>query len=98
MQVSSDLSIVDLDVPFGLMLALGASINAYSNLGVLAVVTWQVLFVSVPMIVLAIRLQVILCDSVGYSFVTISCTKSCALLLFFFQEVKQCMSYIYNYH
>ncbi|ONM02879.1 ABC transporter C family member 10, partial [Zea mays] len=56
-RVSSDLSIVDLDVPFGLMLALGASINAYSNLGVLAVVTWQVLFVSVPMMVLALRLQ-----------------------------------------
>ena len=59
MQVSSDLSIVDLDVPFAFMFSLGASLNAYSNLGVLAVVTWQVLFVSVPMIVLAIRLQVI---------------------------------------
>ncbi|VAI82659.1 unnamed protein product [Triticum turgidum subsp. durum] len=55
--VSSDLSIVDLDVPFAFVFSLGASLNAYSNLGVLAVVTWQVLFVSVPMIVLAIRLQ-----------------------------------------
>uniref|UniRef100_A0A453QSB6 ABC transmembrane type-1 domain-containing protein n=1 Tax=Aegilops tauschii subsp. strangulata TaxID=200361 RepID=A0A453QSB6_AEGTS len=53
----SDLSIVDLDVPFAFVFSLGASLNAYSNLGVLAVVTWQVLFVSVPMIVLAIRLQ-----------------------------------------
>jgi len=60
MQVSSDLSIVDLDVPFGLMFAAGVSINAYRNLGVLAVVTWKVLFVSVPIFVLAIRLQVIL--------------------------------------
>jgi hypothetical protein len=59
-QVSSDLSIVDLDVPFGLMFAAGASLNAYSNLGVLAAVTWQVLFVIVPMMVLALRLQVIL--------------------------------------
>ncbi|XP_050223929.1 ABC transporter C family member 10-like [Mercurialis annua] len=56
-RVSSDLSIVDLDVPFGLVFALGATTNAYANLGVLAVVTWQVLFVSIPMIYLAIRLQ-----------------------------------------
>ena len=44
-QVSSDLSIVDLDVPFGLMFVAGVSINAYRNLVVLAVVTWKVLFV-----------------------------------------------------
>uniref|UniRef100_A0ACD5WW52 Uncharacterized protein n=1 Tax=Avena sativa TaxID=4498 RepID=A0ACD5WW52_AVESA len=56
-RVSSDLSTVDLDVPFAFMFSLSASLNGYSNLGVLAVVTWQVLFVSVPMIVLAIRLQ-----------------------------------------
>uniref|UniRef100_A0A8R7VE48 ABC transmembrane type-1 domain-containing protein n=1 Tax=Triticum urartu TaxID=4572 RepID=A0A8R7VE48_TRIUA len=56
-RVSSDLSIVDLDVPFAFMFSLGANLNAYSNLVVLAVVTWQVLFVSIPMIVLAIRLQ-----------------------------------------
>ncbi|KDO56159.1 hypothetical protein CISIN_1g0009011mg, partial [Citrus sinensis] len=56
-RVSSDLSIVDLDVPFSLIFAVGATTNAYSNLGVLAVVTWQVLFVSIPVIFLAIRLQ-----------------------------------------
>ncbi|KAF7093794.1 hypothetical protein CFC21_096182 [Triticum aestivum] len=56
-RVSSDLSIVDLDIPFAFVLSLGTSLNAYTNLGVLAVVTWQVLFVAVPMIVLAIRLQ-----------------------------------------
>ncbi|XP_062228125.1 ABC transporter C family member 10-like isoform X2 [Phragmites australis] len=56
-RVSSDLSIVDLDVPFAFMFSISASLNAYSNLGVLAVVTWQVLFVAVPTIVLAIRLQ-----------------------------------------
>lgn len=59
MQVSSDLSIIDLDVPLVIMFTSSASLNAYSSLGVLAVVTWQVLFVSVPMIVLAITLQVI---------------------------------------
>ncbi|KAK8569581.1 hypothetical protein V6N13_046631 [Hibiscus sabdariffa] len=56
-RVSVDLSIVDLDVPFSLVFACAATMNAYSNLGVLAVVTWQVLFVSVPVIYAAIRLQ-----------------------------------------
>uniref|UniRef100_A0ACD6ADW5 Uncharacterized protein n=1 Tax=Avena sativa TaxID=4498 RepID=A0ACD6ADW5_AVESA len=56
-RVSSDLSIIDLDVPFAFMFGFTASLNAYSSLGVLAVVTWEVLFVSLPMIVLAIRLQ-----------------------------------------
>lgn len=53
-----DLSIVDLDVPFSLIFAVGATANAYAALGVLAVITWQVLFISIPTIVLAICLQV----------------------------------------
>lgn len=57
-QVSSDSSIVDLDVPFSLIFSISATMNAYSNLGVLAVITWQTLFVSIPMIYLTIRLQV----------------------------------------
>ncbi|XP_050223926.1 ABC transporter C family member 10-like [Mercurialis annua] len=56
-RVSSDLSIVDLDVPFGLVFVVATATIAYSNLGILAVVAWQVLFVSIPMIYLAIRLQ-----------------------------------------
>ncbi|CAA3016437.1 ABC transporter C family member 10-like [Olea europaea subsp. europaea] len=56
-RVSVDLSIVDLDVPFNLIFTLGSTTNAYANLAVLAVVTWQVLFVSIPMVFLAIRLQ-----------------------------------------
>uniref|UniRef100_A0A8R7V4M5 ABC transporter C family member 10 n=1 Tax=Triticum urartu TaxID=4572 RepID=A0A8R7V4M5_TRIUA len=55
--VSSDLCIVDLDIPFAFALSLGGSLIAYGNLGVLVVITWQVLSVSVPMIVLAIWLQ-----------------------------------------
>lgn len=61
LQVSSDLSIVDIDIPFSLIFAVGASMNALANLGVLAVITWQVLFVSIPTIYLALRLQVRLC-------------------------------------
>ncbi|PIA49186.1 hypothetical protein AQUCO_01300206v1 [Aquilegia coerulea] len=56
-RVSSDLSIVDLDVPFSFLLSVGATINTYANLGVLAVITWPVLFVSIPMVYLAILLQ-----------------------------------------
>ncbi|KAF8380113.1 hypothetical protein HHK36_027584 [Tetracentron sinense] len=56
-RVSADLSIVDLDVPFSLVFAVGATTNAYANLGVLAAVTWPILFVSIPMVYLAIRLQ-----------------------------------------
>ncbi|XP_021826993.1 ABC transporter C family member 10-like isoform X2 [Prunus avium] len=56
-RVSSDLSIVDLDIPFNLVFACGAAINASSNLVVLAVVSWQVLLVCIPMVYLAIHLQ-----------------------------------------
>ncbi|XP_048543326.1 ABC transporter C family member 10-like [Triticum urartu] len=56
-RVSSDLSIIDLDFPFAFALSLGGSLIAYSNLGVLVVIMWQVLFIAVPMIVLAIWLQ-----------------------------------------
>ncbi|OVA05625.1 ABC transporter [Macleaya cordata] len=56
-RVSSDLSIVDLDLPFSLILSATATTNTYANLGVLAVITWQVLVVSIPMVYLAITLQ-----------------------------------------
>ena len=58
MQVSSDLSIIDLDVPFSLIFSVSSYINAYSILVVLAVVTWQVLFVAIPFVYVVIRLQV----------------------------------------
>ncbi|PSS32349.1 ABC transporter C family member 10 like [Actinidia chinensis var. chinensis] len=56
-RVSVDLSIVDLDVPFSFIFSVGATTTFYANLTVLAVVTWQVLFVSIPMVYFAIRLQ-----------------------------------------
>ncbi|KAF5451127.1 hypothetical protein F2P56_031420 [Juglans regia] len=56
-RVSSDLSDTDLDVPFSLIFSVSSSINTCSALVVLAVVTWQVLFVSIPMIYLTIRFQ-----------------------------------------
>ncbi|KAK5782654.1 hypothetical protein PVK06_037159 [Gossypium arboreum] len=56
-RVSSDLSIVDIDIPFSLIFTIAATVNTCSNLAVLAVVTWQVLFVSIPIIYAAIRLE-----------------------------------------
>ncbi|XP_026399581.1 ABC transporter C family member 10-like [Papaver somniferum] len=56
-RVSSDLSIVDLDLPASFVLAVLAILNVSSNLVVLAVITWQVLFVSIPMIYMVILLQ-----------------------------------------
>ncbi|KAJ4954025.1 hypothetical protein NE237_030857 [Protea cynaroides] len=56
-RVSSDMSIVDLDVPFSLIFTVGSATNVCVSLGVLAVVTWQVLFVSISMIYLTLYLQ-----------------------------------------
>ncbi|RDX62968.1 ABC transporter C family member 10, partial [Mucuna pruriens] len=56
-RVSSDLSIMDLDVPFIIAYTVGGTTNFYSNLSVLAIITWQILLISVPMVYIAIRLQ-----------------------------------------
>lgn len=56
--MSSDLSIIDLDIPFTFQATFGATTAAYASLGVLAVMIWQVLFVALPVIYMAIRLQV----------------------------------------
>jgi len=49
---------MDLDLPFSLSYSMGATINFYSSLAVLAVVTWQVLIVAIPMLYVVIRMQV----------------------------------------
>ncbi|KAK4734645.1 hypothetical protein R3W88_008906 [Solanum pinnatisectum] len=56
-RVSSDLSIVDLDIPFNFIFTFGSTTNFYSNLTVVAIVTWPVLVISIPMLYLAIQLQ-----------------------------------------
>ena len=50
---------MDIDIPFILGFAVGAIIFLYSNLIVLAVVTWKILIVAIPMVYVAFRLQVI---------------------------------------
>ncbi|XP_074291639.1 ABC transporter C family member 10-like [Silene latifolia] len=56
-RVSVDFSIVDLDLPFSLLFAIGVTMNAYTNMGVLAVIAWQILFVSIPVVYTLFRLQ-----------------------------------------
>jgi len=50
---------MDLDLPFSLTFAMGGTIVFCSSLTVLAVVSWQVLIVAIPMVYFAIRMQVI---------------------------------------
>jgi ATP-binding cassette subfamily C (CFTR/MRP) protein 2 len=57
MQVSSDLNVIDLDVPFTLSFSISATLNAYINLGVLCFFTWPILFIAAPIIIMAVRLQ-----------------------------------------
>ncbi|KAH8522074.1 hypothetical protein Peur_040634 [Populus x canadensis] len=56
-RVSSDLSVIDLEVAFRLTIAIGSTMNTYFNFAVLAFLTWPVLFVIIPMIYLNIVLQ-----------------------------------------
>ncbi|KAI6707125.1 hypothetical protein NL676_010087 [Syzygium grande] len=56
-RVSSDLSIIDVDVAFKLTIALGSTMNTYSNFLILAFLTWPVLVVIIPMIYLTLIIQ-----------------------------------------
>ncbi|KAL3499268.1 hypothetical protein ACH5RR_038361 [Cinchona calisaya] len=56
-RVSSDMNSVDLEVPIGFTVALAGAVNVYATYGILALLTWQVLFVIAPMICLTIILQ-----------------------------------------
>ncbi|KAK1285949.1 ABC transporter C family member 10 [Acorus calamus] len=56
-RVSSDLSIVDVELPFGIVFTTCSSMVALSNLGVLMAITWPVLIISVPVLYLTIQLK-----------------------------------------
>jgi len=49
---------MDIDIPFSLTFAVAGTLVFYSSLTVLAVVTWQVLVLAIPMVYVAIYLQV----------------------------------------
>ncbi|EFJ08247.1 hypothetical protein SELMODRAFT_132012 [Selaginella moellendorffii] len=56
-RLSVDLSILDVDIPFSMQIAMSATLNAYSSLAVTAAVTWQILIVVIPVIYISRRLQ-----------------------------------------
>jgi len=56
-RVSSDFNILDVDIPFIFVVCMTYTMNVYSSLGVLAIVTWKVLFAAIPMIYLTFQLQ-----------------------------------------
>ncbi|XP_057446133.1 ABC transporter C family member 10-like [Lotus japonicus] len=56
-RVSADLSIVDLDLPLNLAYTVGGAISYYADLIVLTAITWQVLFITIPMVYVVLRLQ-----------------------------------------
>lgn len=57
-QASSDMSVLDLDIPFALAFALSGVIDVTTTILVMATVTWQVLIVAVPIILAARYFQV----------------------------------------
>ncbi|KAJ4832340.1 hypothetical protein Tsubulata_002123 [Turnera subulata] len=56
-EISSDLSIIDLEIAFRLAVGIGTTMNTYLSFAVLAILTWPVLFVIIPTIYFSILLQ-----------------------------------------
>jgi len=58
MQASSDLSILDFDIPYSITFVASIAIEVLVIICVMASVTWQVLIVAVPAMVGSIYIQV----------------------------------------
>ncbi|WCJ26430.1 ABC transporter C family member 10 [Euphorbia peplus] len=56
-RLSSDMSIIDIEVAFRMIITSGSTINSYSNFVVLAFLSWPVSFVIVPVLYISLRLQ-----------------------------------------
>ncbi|CAI0441269.1 unnamed protein product [Linum tenue] len=56
-RVSSDLSIIDLELAYKLTISLGSTLNAYTILALLATLAWPVLFIIFPILYLIMVLQ-----------------------------------------
>ncbi|GFZ16425.1 multidrug resistance-associated protein 14 [Actinidia rufa] len=56
-RVSSDLSVVDIDLAFKFTVCIGTTMNTYFSFGILAILTWPILFVIIPMVFVTILLQ-----------------------------------------
>ena len=58
MQASSDLSILDFDISFSTIFVVAATIENLTTIGIMASVTWQVLFVAILAMVATKYVQV----------------------------------------
>lgn len=58
LQASSDLSILDFDIPYSIVFVASVAIEILVAIGVMASVTWQVLIVAVPAMVASKYIQV----------------------------------------
>lgn len=57
LQLSSDLSVLDLDMSFRFSQALSSTLTTYFSLGILASLTWPILIVIIPTIYMTVILQ-----------------------------------------
>ena len=57
-QASSDLSVVDFDIPYATAYALTGAIEVVTTIIIMATVTWQVLIVAIPVTLVAMYVQV----------------------------------------
>ena len=60
LQASSDMSILDFDIPFCLAFVLAGAVEIVGIIAIMSTVTWQVLLVAIPVTFLTLYVQVIL--------------------------------------
>jgi len=58
MQASSDMSILDFDIPFSIAFVLASGIEILGIIFIVATVTWQVLVVAIPVLIIMVFAQV----------------------------------------
>lgn len=58
MQASSDLSVVDFDIPFSAIFVISGAIDLLVVIAIVASVTWEVLLVAIPAIIASTYVQV----------------------------------------
>lgn len=73
MQASSDLSIIDFDIPYSLSFVMIGMIEVLTTTAIIATVTWQVLVVAVPALIITIWVQVNLHIKLPITFFIFTC-------------------------
>jgi ATP-binding cassette, subfamily C (CFTR/MRP), member 1 len=58
MQASSDMSILDYDIPYSIAFTLAGFIEVLTTIAAMASVTWQVLIVAIPVLIAVQYVQV----------------------------------------